>query len=998
MEFQSASTSYRGTSTLITAGVAMVSSRIVGVKTLLVRSNVRRAIVLAALILLSFSTVGKCGTIELAYTFDQPVLQSVVIDGQVFTRVFMPGAPNSGRIGHPALPGKGARILIPYGEEVVGVEVNAGGRGELIIDNPIEPVGSPFPLSATPDEIPPLEMDGAVYALDSPIPENRYSEIGTQVFRGFRILVVQLNPVAYVPASGTLIYHSNLSVKVTTTASSDPASLIHNTNSDRATVSAKVDNPAELVSYTLMARQPLENYDMLIICPDEFVEAYAPLKEYHDTTGVLTEIHSLSTVGSTNPVDIRDYIRQEFEDNGIQYVLIGADANLIPPLGLYVISFDRPDAPIEYSMPADFYFSCLDGTFNYDGDSRWGESTDGDGGGEIDLFPDVHVGRVSAGSVDEVDNLVNKTLAYAASEHPVLQKVLLVGEQLTFGGLGEYGGYAMEEMVDASDAHGYLTHGFPSTIYDIDKLYDVMEAPDNYWSPGELFAKINNGVHIIDHLGHSSGHYAMRTDTAMLRQNLSNDNYCFLYAEGCSAGRFDDMDCWAEYVTVKLAHGGFGCVANARLGLGSRSTAHPVHVFNREFWDAIYHAEEGKPQIGHALSGARADHIYHINDPGIRWTFYELTLFGDPALAIKSVRDVVFTFPNGVPDKVPPDTGITCEVRVSGIGIGEPIPGTGRVHYSVDGGAVTTAPMIELLPRLYEATLPEIGCESEVEFYFSVDEDSLGQISCPEPGSAFHAHAVSQEVIIFADDFETDQGWVISGGLWERGVPLGQGGEELQYPVPDPSEGCNGPQVLGYNLAGDYANNLPAVHVTSPAINCVGMEDVHLRFCRWLGVERPLYDDVSIQVSTDGMGWSVIWENPSNIADLEWDELEYDISAIADNQPTVYLRWTMGPTDGGLRLIGWNIDNVRVVSYQCITCDCSGFCDLNFDGVINPVDVVMIVNYVYKQLDGRESFTLCPMENGDWDCDNAVNPIDVVYYTNFVYKSTGTGPCDPCTQ
>jgi len=90
-------------------------------------------------------------------------------------------------------------------------------------------------------------------------------------------------------------------------------------------------------------------------------------------------------------------------------------------------------------MPGDFYFACLDGTFNYDGDTYWGEPTDGDGGGEIDLLPEVGVGRISAANVAEVNNMVTKTIAYLESEAAYLSKVLLTGEQLTFGGLGEYG-------------------------------------------------------------------------------------------------------------------------------------------------------------------------------------------------------------------------------------------------------------------------------------------------------------------------------------------------------------------------------------------------------------------------------------------------------------------------------------------------------------------------------------------------------------------------------
>jgi len=77
-------------------------------------------------------------------------------------------------------------------------------------------------------------------------------------------------------------------------------------------------------------------------------------------------------------------------------------------------------------------------------------------------------------------------------------------------------------------------------------------------------------------------------------------------------------------------------------------------------------------------------------------------------------------------------------------------------------------------------------------------------------------------------------------------------------------------------------------------------------------------------------------------------------------------------------------------------CDCTDFCDLNLDGGINPIDVVCIVNFVYRQLDARQQIPNCPGDNGDWNCDGAVNPLDVVLYVNFVYHSIGSGPCDPC--
>jgi len=79
-------------------------------------------------------------------------------------------------------------------------------------------------------------------------------------------------------------------------------------------------------------------------------------------------------------------------------------------------------------------------------------------------------------------------------------------------------------------------------------------------------------------------------------------------------------------------------------------------------------------------------------------------------------------------------------------------------------------------------------------------------------------------------------------------------------------------------------------------------------------------------------------------------------------------------------------------------CDCDGFCDLDGRVGLNPVDVVYIVNYVYRNLDGRPRLPDCPGDNGDWDFDGNVNPVDVVYYVNYVYRALGEGPADPCTM
>ena len=154
----------------------------------------------------------------------------------------------------------------------------------------------------------------------------------------------------------------------------------------------------------------------------------------------------------------------------------------------------------------------------------------------------------------------------------------------------------------------------------------------------------------------------------------------------------------------------------------------------------------------------------------------------------------------------------------------------------------------------------------------------------------------------------SNPGWTTQGD-WAYGQPTGGGGE---YGGPDPTSGHTGTNVYGYNLAGDYPNDMAATHLTSPAIDCTGYSAVHLKFWRWLGVEQRVYDRAFVLASNDGANWTTVWENIAEVTDTSWTPMDLDIAEVADNQPTVFLRWTMGDTDGGWRYCGWNIDDIQI--------------------------------------------------------------------------------------
>jgi hypothetical protein len=206
------------------------------------------------------------------------------------------------------------------------------------------------------------------------------------------------------------------------------------------------------------------------------------------------------------------------------------------------------------------------------------------------------------------------------------------------------------------------------------------------------------------------------------------------------------------------------------------------------------------------------------------------------------------------------------------------------------------------------------------------DADSLTVFWKPAAEQSFHTYtftflvtdgirqasrSVSVTVVpdaIYYANMETDPGWQLDEG-WAWGVPTGQGSWNG-----DPNSGYMGKNVIGYELDGDYDNNLMDTrYATTGAINCQGYRDIRLSFRRWLGVESP-YDQAHIQVSNDGANWLDLWTvGNSHISDNSWQFVEYAVpSSAADGQSTVYFRWGIGPTDDSVTYPGWNIDDVQV--------------------------------------------------------------------------------------
>jgi hypothetical protein len=170
-----------------------------------------------------------------------------------------------------------------------------------------------------------------------------------------------------------------------------------------------------------------------------------------------------------------------------------------------------------------------------------------------------------------------------------------------------------------------------------------------------------------------------------------------------------------------------------------------------------------------------------------------------------------------------------------------------------------------------------------------------------------------------AFNMDAEPGFTAQGD-WKHGKPQGLSG--------DPTSGFTGNNVYGYNLAGAFPANLPETHLTTAAIDCSNLTQTKLRFRRWLCVETANYDHAYVRVSTDGVTWKQLWQNPfAQTTDTSWQLQEFDISEIADGKSTLYVRWTMGTTDSIVQGCGWNVDDVEIWGVKASPKSCTSDAD-----------------------------------------------------------------------
>lgn len=138
-------------------------------------------------------------------------------------------------------------------------------------------------------------------------------------------------------------------------------------------------------------------------------------------------------------------------------------------------------------------------------------------------------------------------------------------------------------------------------------------------------------------------------------------------------------------------------------------------------------------------------------------------------------------------------------------------------------------------------------------------------------------------------------------------VNVGSNGWEFGQPSGGVSAPYSGTYCYGTNLDGNYSNNA-SYTLTSTPFDCSQVEETELHFYRYLQNETN-WDEAYVDVSNNNSTWTNVWTGYAQ--DTAWTEQVFDISAVADGEPTVYVRWRL-ETDSSVVDLGFYIDDISI--------------------------------------------------------------------------------------
>jgi len=527
-------------------------------------------------------------------------------------------------IGKPVLPVVTQVFSLPFGSRIVQVDVVFSNEKEIQLSKAVSLFTEPLQVTTDIDSVKESLNDLDVLETEGVYPTINYRyNTGTGLKNDDHVLflIVTCYPIRY-SAKQNMMYYS-----------------------EEVEINLVYDEPKQPMIFP-------DEYDLVIIAPEEYSSEIAPLithKEDHTikTLFKTTEEIYLQYDGRDNPERIKYFIKDAVENLGVSYILLIGGIYKVPIRTSSVKLWGRWQ---EDTLTDLYYSDILDGQGNF---SSWDSNENNIFGethlDELDLYPDVHIGRLACDDSKEVETVVDKIIHYEdeAFYQDWFHNMIFIGGntfQWNPGNEGEeINEYIMEIMSDFN----------PSSI--------IWTSKGNF-NRKTISAAINEGAGFLDYSGHGFEHgmgtyppiglYLRTYLTPYIEDLVNGYKLPIIFFDACLTAKLDfvlqdvlnykqyrifdiiakiidfntsiRLPCYAWYFIRHEGGGAIATIGATRTAFGGEDSG--AGKISIEFFKNYKTSE----MLGQMMT--KAQNAYITDVPDDEFTVEEFILLGDPSL------------------------------------------------------------------------------------------------------------------------------------------------------------------------------------------------------------------------------------------------------------------------------------------------------------------------------------------------------------------------------
>ncbi len=597
--------------------------------------------------------------------------------------------------GCPMLPTRTVLVGLPPGARVRSVEVERAGGQEFAGTFRVVPAPIPVSLASRDTHSEHRDRmglhhsfrDDGVYCSDDAYPAEAASVTASGSLRGYGYVAIRVSPCAYHSLSGRLICYTSADITVEyelPAPGGAEAAMLESARSQALSDRSGGDRASELFINFDEVRDlygpdgdapeaTLATYDYVIITTSGLSGAvtasnfvsWKTMLGYSVRIVLVTDPEIAGQSGGDLAEQIRNFLRAYYITWGIEYVLMVGDYATVPMRYCYPDSSNHtstvgtPGGP-GGEVPTDYYYADLSSSdadsWDSDGDGYHGEY----GQDNVDLMPEVYVGRIPIDNSTRITYALDKTVTFEQDTGAWKNNALHAGAFWYFT-------HELSDTTPAMDAAHYLSYieddimsgwtvskyteqaGLEASAYPGTPLTHAALTTD--WRTGQ-YAVMNWGAHgwtnsvarkvweLDDGDGIPENHEFGWPDMVALWSNLDDDYPSIVTSASCLVGYPEPNasgNLAIDMLTLQSWGPSVGIISSARSPYGTSSwppggSESIIYEFN----DLMIN---GSQKVGQAFYNSKffCNSNYGWDHYADYINMFTFNLFGDPSLTREGI-------------------------------------------------------------------------------------------------------------------------------------------------------------------------------------------------------------------------------------------------------------------------------------------------------------------------------------------------------------------------